>query len=76
MLNNCDIRNIISRYQWFYRKVNVQSHHQQASDKGYEQTMESDVDVSVYSKNSSGWSGLQISLHGSKQVTKYGSYLK
>ena len=36
----------------------------------------SDADVSLSSTKISGWSGSQISLNGSKQVTKYGSYLR
>ena len=73
MLNYCDIRDRIARYQWFNRTGNVNSNYQQTADKGYEQTVGSDVDVSVYSTTTSGWSGLQISLHGRKQVTKDGS---
>ena len=72
MLNNCDIRNIIARYQWFNRTVNVHSHHQQAAYKWDEQTVEIDADVSVSIMKTSGWIGLQISLHRRKQVTKEG----
>ena len=49
MLNNCDIKDTIARYQWFDRTYNVQSHHQQEKDKGNEQKMDSDADVSVSS---------------------------
>ena len=38
--------------------------------------MESDADVSVYSTKKSGWSGLQTSFYGKKQVTKDGLYLR
>ena len=72
MLNNCEIQYNIARYQWFDRTVNVQSHHQQEKDKGYEQTVDSDADVSVSSTKTSGWSGFQISFHGRKQETKDG----
>ena len=72
MLNNCDIRNTIARYQWFNRTVNVQSHHQQAAYKWDEQTVEIDADVSVYIMKKSGWIGLRIILHGRKKVTKEG----
>ena len=70
MLNNCDIRNKIERDQWFYRTGNYQSCHQQAEYKGYEQTVDSDADMSLTSTKTSGWRGLNIILHGSKQVTK------
>ena len=39
MLNNCDIRYMITRDQWFDRTINVQSPQPQAADKGYEQTV-------------------------------------
>ena len=54
----------------------MQSRHQQSKYKGYESTVDSDVDVSVSSMKTSGWSGLQISFHGSKKVTKEGSHLR
>ena len=38
--------------------------------------MESEADVSVSSAKTSGCSRLQIILHGSKKVTKDGSYLR
>ena len=38
--------------------------------------MDSDEDVSVSSTKISGWSGLKLSLYGSKQVTKYVSHLR
>ena len=38
--------------------------------------MDSDADVSVSSTKISGWSGLKLSLYGSKQVTKYVSHLR
>ena len=76
MLNKCQIKYTIARDQWFDRTGNMQSRHQQSKYKGYESTVDSDVDVSVSSMKTSGWSGLQISLHGSKQVTKYRSYLR
>ena len=59
-----------------YRTGNVQSHHQQGKDKWYEQIVDIDTDLSVSSTKTSGWRGLQISLSGIKQVTKYGSYLR
>ena len=70
MLNNCEIRNTIVRDQWFDRTGNLHIHLQQPSEKEYEQTVESYADVIVSSTKTSGWSGLQISLHGRKQVTK------
>ena len=76
MLNNCEIKYTIARYQWFDRTENVQSHHRQSKDKGDEQTVDSDADVSVSSMKTSGWSGLQISLHGSRKVTNEGSDLR
>ena len=76
MSNNFQIKYTIARDQWFDRTGNMQSCHQQSKYKGYESTVDSDVDVSVSSMKTSGWSGLQISLHGSKQVTKYRSYLR
>ena len=36
MSNNFDIRDTIKRYQWFYRTVNVHSHHQKEVYKGDE----------------------------------------
>ena len=72
MLNNCEIRDTIERDQWFDRTVNVHSHQQQSTYKGGGKTVECDADVSVYSTKTSGWSGLKISFHGRKQVTKYG----
>ena len=66
MLNNLEIKDKIERYQLFYRKENVQSHHQQAKDKRYEKTVDSDIEVSVSSKKKSGWIGLQISLYERK----------
>ena len=38
--------------------------------------MENDGDVSMSIRKTSGWSRLQISFHGSKHVTKDGSYLR
>ena len=76
MLNIYDIKYMIARGQWFDRTRNGQSYHQKAKDKGEEQKVDSGSDVSVYSTKTSGWSGLQISLEGSKQVTKYGSDLR
>ena len=70
MLNNCEIKDMIARYQWFGRTGNLQSCRQQAKYKGYEQEVDSDADVSVSSTKTTGWSGLQISFNGSKQVTK------
>ena len=67
---------MIARDQWFDKTWNFHSNYQQASDKGYEQKVESDTDVSLSNTKISGWSGLNISLHGRKQVTKYGSYLR
>ena len=75
-LNNCEIIYTIVRYQWFDRTGNVHSFHQQAPDKGYEQTAESDTYVSMPSKKTRGWRGLKIIFHGSKQVTKDGSDLR
>ena len=76
MLNYCDIIYNIARYQWFGCTENLQSRHQQAIDKGDEQTVESDAYVSLSHTKKSGWSGLQISLHGRKQVATNGSYLR
>ena len=76
MLNNSDIRDMISREQWFDRIVNLNGRRQQAADKGDEQTLEIGADVSVSSTKTSGWSRLKISLHGNKQVTKDRSYLR
>ena len=45
---------------------NIKSRHQQASEKGDEQTMDSDIDVSMYSTKTSNWCVLQISFHGRK----------
>ena len=53
----------------------MHSHHQQTADKWDEQTLESDAYISAHSTKKNSWSGLQISLHGIKQVTKDGSYL-
>ena len=47
MLNNCDIRDTMARYKLFDRTGNVHSHHQQASEKGDEQTVKIDADASV-----------------------------
>ena len=76
IFNNCDIRDNMERDQWFYRTGNLHSNHQQASEKGYKQTPESYADASVSSTKTSSWSGLQISLHGNKKATKYGSDLR
>ena len=54
----------------------MKSCHQQAKYKGYDQTMDSDADVSMSSTKTGSCSGLQISFHGRKQVTKYRSYLR
>ena len=75
ILNNWEIKDTKSRYQWFDKTGNVQIHHQQAEYKGSEQTGDSDTDVSVSSTKTSGWGGLKISSHRSKQVTKEDSYL-
>ena len=75
MLNNYETRYTISRDQWFDRTGNVHSNNQQALKKGDRKKVESDTDVSVSSTKTSGWSGLNISLHGSKQVTKDREYL-
>ena len=73
MLNNFEIKYMIARDQWFERTVNVQSYHKQAKEKGYEQTVNGDVDVSVSSTKKSVWSRLQNTLHGGKEVIKYRS---
>ena len=75
MLNNCDIKDTIASYQWFDRTENVKIHHRQEKEKG-DKKVDSDTYVSVSSTKKSIWSGLQISLHGKKQVTKDGSYLR
>ena len=75
MLNNCDIIDTIARDKWFDRTVNLHSRHQPEAYKGGEQTEEIDADVSVSSTKTSGWSGLKISFHGRKSVTKDGSDL-
>ena len=36
MLNNCEIRDMISRYQWFDRKIDVHIHHRKAAHKDNE----------------------------------------
>ena len=72
MLNNFKIIYTTATDHWFDRTVNARSHHQQATDKGDEHTVEVDTNVSVSSMKTSGWSGLKTSLHGSKQVTKDG----
>ena len=64
MLNHCEIRDKTARDQWFYSTVNEHSNHQQAAEKGYEQIVESDKDLSVSSTKTSGWSVLQIGFHG------------
>ena len=76
MLNNCEIRYTIARDKWFYRIGNVIIHRQQIANKVYEKSVESDSSVSVSITKGSGWWGLQISLHGSKQSTKDGSDLR
>ena len=53
MLNNCDIRDAISRDQWFDITVDVHSRHQQSAYKGDEKTVESDADVIVSSMKTS-----------------------
>ena len=75
MLNSCDIRENIAIYRWFYRIGNVHSHCQQEAEKRDEQAVERYKDVNVSSTKTSSCSRLKISLHGSKQVTEYGSYL-
>ena len=76
ILNNCEIRYTIARYKWFDMTGNVHIRHQQALYKGDEQTVESDVYVRVSSTKKVGWGRFQISLHGKKKVTKYGSDLR
>ena len=76
MLNNFEIRDTISIYQWFDRTVNVHSHNQQTSYKGYDKAVKSDSDVNVSIMKTIVCSGLKISFRDSKQVTKYGSYLR
>ena len=76
MLNNREIKDTIARYQWFDRTGNMKSNHQEAKYNGGEQTVDSDTYVSVSSTKTSVQSGLKISLHGSKQGTKEGSYLR
>ena len=49
MLNYGDIIYNIARHQWFGSTENLQSHHQQAVDKGDEQTVDFDADMSVSS---------------------------
>ena len=75
MLNNCEIKDVIAKDQWFYSTGNEHSNHQQAAEKGYEQIVKSDKDLSVSRTKTSGWRVLQIGFHGIKQVTKYGSEL-
>ena len=70
MLTNFKVRDMISKDTWFNRTDYVHSHHQQDEDKGYEQKVEMDADVSVSSTKTSGWRGLKISLYGIKQVIK------
>ena len=76
MLNNFEIRDTIARDKWFDRTINVHSRHQQTTYKGDKQKVESDAYMSFSSTKTSGWSVLQISLDGSKEVRKYGSDLK
>ena len=76
MFNNCEPRDTISRYQWFDRAGILHTHNQKSADKGDEQTAWSDTDVIMSRTKTTGWIVLQISLHGSKQVTKDGSYLR
>ena len=47
VLNICEMRDIIARYKWFDRTRKVHSHHKQSSNKQDEQSVESDVDMSV-----------------------------
>ena len=49
LLNNCVSRYTIEIDQWFDRKRNVHSHHQQATEKRYKQTVKSDPDMSMSS---------------------------
>ena len=49
MLNNCEIGDTMARDKRFYRIGNVQSNHQQETEKADEQTVESDTYVSVSS---------------------------
>ena len=70
------IRDTIGRDQWFDMIGYLKIHHHQASEKGYKQTVDSDTNVSVSSEKTSDWRGLRISLHGSKKVKKYRSYLR
>ena len=53
----------------------MQSRHHQPKYKGNEKTVVSDSDVSVSSTKTNVWSGIKISLYGSRQVTKEGSDL-
>ena len=76
ILNHCEIKETIAIDHLFDRTGNLHSHQQQAADKGDEQTVESDADVSVSSTKTSGWSGLQTSLYGRQKVTKDGSDLR
>ena len=70
MLDNHDIRYAVIRDQWFQRTCDVKNNHEQEKDKGDEQTADTNTNVSVFSTKTSEWSGLQIKLYGSKQVTK------
>ena len=58
MLNNCEIKDMITRYQWLDRTGYVKIHHQQVKYKGDKQTVDIDADVSVSSKKTSGWNVL------------------
>ena len=70
MLDNHDIRYAVIRDQWFQRTCDVKNNYEQEKNKGDEQTADTNTNVSVFSTKTSGWSGLQIKLYGSKQVTK------
>ena len=75
MLNNHEIRDTIERYKCFDRTGDIKNNYQKEECKGNAQTVDSDTYVSVFSTKTSVWSGFQISLHGSKQVKKFGSDL-
>ena len=49
MLNYSEIKYRIARFQWFESTVNNHSHDQKATEKGDEQTVDFDADMSVSS---------------------------
>ena len=63
VLNNCDIRDAISRDQWFDITVDLHIRHQQSAYKEDEQTVESDADVIFfqYEKKRLNWITNQFS---------------